>query len=166
MALTDLRTEFWGAPRHWMGFWVKKKRKEKKREKTTNDIVEHINRVSPASSKTSPDIARNASHFTAKHASSAFVTIERLSTKTRWPRADRPLRWSAPTGSESNSKISEVESLLIDFFPYFCWLLHRADVLHLPITSRLTGTFLFVALCVCEWQGCLRTFAIFLSYYY
>ena len=63
-------------------------------------------------------IARKASHFTAKRASSAFVTIERLSTKTRWPRADRPLRWSAPTGSESNSKISEVEFLLVDFFPF------------------------------------------------
>ena len=37
-------------------------------------------------------IARNASHFTAKRASSAFVTIERSSTKNRRPRADRPLR--------------------------------------------------------------------------
>ena len=37
-------------------------------------------------------IARNASHFTAIRASSAFVTIERLSTKTRWRRADRRLR--------------------------------------------------------------------------
>ena len=51
------------------------------------------------------------------------------------------------------------------FFPYFfCWLLHRADVLHLRITSRFT--FLFVVLCVCEWQGCSRTWRSFLSYYY
>ena len=42
------------------------------------------------------------------------------------------------------------------FFPFFfCWLLHRADVLHLRITSRFT--FLFVVLWVCEWQGCSRT---------
>ena len=35
MTFTDLKkTEFWGAPRHWIGFWVKKKkRREKKREK-------------------------------------------------------------------------------------------------------------------------------------
>ena len=45
------------------------------------------------------------------------------------------------------------------FSLYFCWLLHRADVLHLPITSRLT--FLFVVLCVCEWQGCSRTWRSF-----
>ena len=79
----------------------------------SNDQLNHI-----SSAKSKKDlpwqnsyIARNASHFTAKRASSAFVMIERLSTNTRWPRADRPLRWSAPTGSESNSKISEVEFL-------------------------------------------------------
>ena len=34
MTFTGLKkTEFWGAPQHWIGFWVKKKkRKEKKRE--------------------------------------------------------------------------------------------------------------------------------------
>ena len=48
--------------------------------------------TSIAKSTATSDIARNATHFTAKRASSAFVTIERLSTKTRWPRADRRLR--------------------------------------------------------------------------
>ena len=39
-----------------MGYWVKKKKgKKRKEKKTTNDIVEHINGVSPASRKTSPD---------------------------------------------------------------------------------------------------------------
>ena len=94
-------------------------------------------------------IARNASHFTAKRASSAFVTIERLSTKGHAliGRCDDLHRHA--TGSESNSKISEVEFLVVDFsLFFFCWLLHRADVLHLRITSRFT--FLFVVLCVCE----------------
>ena len=64
-------------------------------------------------------IAQNASHFTAKRASSAFVTIERLSTKNQRPRADWPLQLSAPTGSESNSKVSEVElAPLGRFFPF------------------------------------------------
>ena len=33
MTFTDLKkTKFWGAPRHWIGFWVKKKKKGKKRK--------------------------------------------------------------------------------------------------------------------------------------
>ena len=38
MTFTDLKkTEFWGAPRHWIGFWVKKKkeRKEKRKKQPT-----------------------------------------------------------------------------------------------------------------------------------
>ena len=105
-------------------------------------------------------IARNASHFTAKRVSSAFVTIERLSTKkidaTRWSAAAMIVHRQAP---RINSKISEVEFLLVDFSLYFCWLLHRVDLLHLPIISRFT--FLFIVLCVCEWQGCSRTWRSF-----
>ena len=34
MTFTDLKkTEFWGAPRHWIGFWVKKKKKERKEKR-------------------------------------------------------------------------------------------------------------------------------------
>ena len=34
MTFTDLKkTEFWGAPRHWIGFWVKKKKRKEKRKK-------------------------------------------------------------------------------------------------------------------------------------
>ena len=52
-----------------------------------------------------------------------------------------------------------MEFLLVDFSLFFCWLLHRADVLHLRITPRFT--FLFVVLCVCEWQRCSRTWRSF-----
>ena len=73
-------------------------------------------------------IARNASHFTAKRASSAFVTIERLSHKDQ-----RPPRWSEVAAAcddlyrqaESNSelKISVVVFAPVGrFFPYLFYL--------------------------------------------
>ena len=43
MTFTDLKkTEFWGAPWHWMGEWVLKKKGKKEKRKTINHIVEHI----------------------------------------------------------------------------------------------------------------------------
>ena len=118
---------------------------------TVNSELDYINSFA---------IARNASHFTAKRASSAFVTIERLSTKNRRPRADRPLRVLRTDRLRVKLKDLRGRAPVGRFFSfYFCWLLHRLDVLYLLITSRFT--FLFVVLCVCEWQGCSRTWRSF-----
>ena len=40
MTFTGLKkTEFWGAPRHWIGFWVKKKKKERKEKRRNNQTT-------------------------------------------------------------------------------------------------------------------------------
>ena len=87
-----------------------------------------------------------------------WAVIDKNSMATRWSAAPmictdrlrvklKDLRGGVPVGR---------------FFSlYFCLLLHRGDVLHLLITSRFT--FLFVVLCVCEWQGCSLTWRSFLS---
>ena len=85
-------------------------------------------------------IARNASHFTAKRASSALVTIERLSTKGHAliGRCD-DLHRQAPSQTQT-SKISEVKFLLVDFFPFF--LLALASFGRFASADHLTVYFL------------------------
>ena len=109
-------------------------------------------------------IARNASHFTAKRASSAFVTIERLSTKNRQPRADRPLRWSAPTGSELKLKDLWGRVLVGRFFPLF--LLALASCGRFASVDHLTVYFLVCRSLRVWMAGMFANLTIFLSYYY
>ena len=109
------------------------------------------------------NIARNASHFTAKRASSAFVTIERLSHKDQ-----RPPRWSEvaaamiftgrPSQTQSRRSPWSCLLLLVDFFPFFfSWLLHDGSCSRFASGDHLIVYFL-VCLCLCVWMvGMLRT---------
>ena len=69
-------------------------------------------------------IARNASHFTAKRASSAFVTIERLSHKRSTATALIRAAAMICTGRPSQTRRFPRSSLLllVDFFPFLSFL--------------------------------------------
>ena len=89
-------------------------------------------------------------HFTANCASSAFVTIEQLSTKNQWT------RWRAAAMIMmicTGRQLPPVGRLFFYFLLGSC-MLARADVLHRAITSRFTVLFVFVRVCefknVCE----------------
>ena len=117
-------------------------------------------------------IARNASHFTAKRASSAFVTIERLSHKDQppWP-PPRLIRAAAMicTGRPSQTRrSSEVEFAPVGkFFPFlFSWLLHGGSCRRFTSGNHITVYFL-VCLCLRVWMvGMFANWTICLSHFY
>ena len=115
------------------------------------------------------NIARNAGHFTAKWASSAFVTIERLSHKDQ-----RPPRWSVVaaamifTGRPSQKARRSPWScllLLVDFsLSFFSWLLHDGSCSRFASGDHLIVNFL-VCLCLRVWMvGIFANLTICLSY--